>query len=61
MTDKSYIWGKMGILFQFYEHSGAEGILGEVVSPIQVSYLSKSVSTGGVHPLTHLLTHRGKV
>ena len=26
-------------------HSGAEGILGEVVSPIQVSYLSKSVST----------------
>ena len=25
--------------------SGAEGILGEVVSPIQVSYLSKSVST----------------
>ena len=26
-------------------HSGAEGILGEVVSPIQVSYLSESVST----------------
>ena len=35
----------MGILFQFYEHSGAEGIQGEVVSPIQVSYLSKRVST----------------
>ena len=26
-------------------HSGAEGILGEVVRPIQVSYLSESVST----------------
>ena len=30
---------------QYTVHSGAEGILGEVVSPIQVSYLSKSVST----------------
>ena len=26
-------------------HSGAEGILGKVVSPDQVSYLSESVST----------------
>ena len=26
-------------------HSGAEGVLGEVVRPIEVSYLSESVST----------------
>ena len=32
-------------MYVLTRHSGAEGILGEVVSPIQVSYLSESVST----------------
>ena len=34
-----------GATWALANHSGAEGILGEVVRPIQVSYLSESVST----------------